>query len=97
MRNWDYQPPGVSAVTIGVLYYIINNVPCVSTRMSHGAILQVCEGAHKDDPFCVVYLQDDRRNWYKGEYCYANKRYNFTSVGMAAIPDVILMMQLVAP
>lgn len=97
MRNRNFQPPGVNSITIGVLFYIVNNVPCVSERMSQGAILQVCDGVHKDDPFCVVYLQDDRSHWYKGEYCYANQRYNFTAVGMAAIPDVILMMQLVAP
>lgn len=97
MRNWDYQPPGVSSVTVGVLFYIVNNVPCVTTRMSQGAILQVCEGARKNDPFCVVYLQDDRHCWYKGEYCYSNQRYKFNAVGLASVPDVILMMQLVAP
>ena len=97
MRNWDYQPPGVSSITIGVLYYIVNNVPCVSTSMSQGAILQTCAGVHKDDPFCVVYLQDDLSRWYKGEYCYANQRYKFTPVGLPAVPDIIIMMQLVAP
>lgn len=97
MRNWDFQPPGVSSVSVGVLFYIVNNEPCVTTRMSQGAILQVCDGVHKNDPFCVVYLQDDRNLWFKGEYCYANKQFKFTSVGLAAVPDVILMMQLVAP
>lgn len=97
MKNWDYQPPGISRLTTGILFLIVNNVPEVSTRVSLNAMLQVCDGAHKNDPFCVVYMQDDRHCWYKGEYCYANQRYNFTAVGLAAIPDVILMMQVVMP
>lgn len=97
MKNWNYQPPGISGLTTGILYYIVNNVPCVSTRLPSSAILQVCDGAHKNDPFCVVYLQDDRHCWYKGEYCYANQRYKFSDVGLASVPDIILMMQLVKP
>lgn len=97
MRNWDFQPPGISGATTGILFLIVNNVPEVSTRVSFNAVLQVCDGAHKNDPFCMVYLQDDTRRWYKGEYCYANQRYKFSDVGLASVPDVILMMQLVAP
>lgn len=97
MKNWHYQPPGISKLTEGILFLIVNNVPEVSMRVPLNAMLQVCDGAHKNDPFCVVYMQDDGHHWYKGEYCYANQRYNFSPVGLAAIPDVILMMQVVMP
>jgi hypothetical protein len=97
MKNWNFQAPGISGLTVGVVYYIVNTVPCVTTRLLSSEILQVCEGARKDDPFCVVYLQDDFGSWYKGEYCYSNQRYKFNDVGLASVPDVILMMQMVAP
>lgn len=89
--------PKVSNLTTGILFTIVNDVPDVTVRLPFNAILQVCDGAYKNDPFCVVFMQDDSGNWYKGEYCYANKRYNFTSVGLAAVPNVILMMNMVKP
>lgn len=94
--NWDFEAP-LSKASCGILFLIVNNEPEVTLRMSFNAILQACEGVRKNDPFCVVYLQDDNRRWYKGEHCYANQRYKFTPVGLAAIPDVILMMELVKP
>lgn len=81
----------------GVLYLIVNNEPEVTLRMSFNAILQSCEGVRKNDPFAVVYVRNDNGVWYKGEHCYSNERYKFAPVGMAAVPDVILMMELVKP
>ena len=81
----------------GVLYLIVNNEPEITLRMPYNAILQWCEGVRKNDPFSVVYARNDSGCWYKGEYCYSNQRYHFTFVGVAAIPDVILMMELVKP
>ena len=80
-----------------MLYLIVNGEPEVLRRMPYNAILQWCEGVHKNDPFSVVYARNDSGCWYKGEYCYSNQRYHFTFVGMAAVPDVILMMELVKP
>jgi hypothetical protein len=96
MRNYAWAPD-ICPVSMGTLFLIVNNVPEVSNRDSFSAFMQVCEGVRKNDPFCVVYLQDDARRWYKGEYCYANQRYKFSNVGLSSVPDVILMMQLVAP
>lgn len=89
--------PKASTGTMGIVFTIVNDVPDVSIRLPFNAILQVCNGAFRNDPFCVVYMQDDSRHWYKGEYCYSNKRYNFTAVGLAAVPNVILMMDMVKP
>lgn len=82
---------------VGVLYLIVNNEPEITTRMSINAIQGWCDGVRKNDPFCVVYVLSDEQRWYKGEYCYNQCKYFFHVVGLAAIPDVILMMELVKP
>lgn len=81
----------------GVLYLIVNNEPEITLRMPFNAMLQWCEGVRNNDPFAVVYVRNDNGCWYKGEYCYSNQRYKYNPVGMAAVPDVILMMELVKP
>ena len=81
----------------GVLYLFVNNEPEITLRMPFNAMLQWCEGVRNNDPFAVVYVRNDDGFWFKGEYCYSNQRYKFASVGMAAVPDVILMMELVKP
>lgn len=95
-RTWNTIAP-LSAASFGVLYAIINEVPDMSIRLQFNEILAFCGAAHENDPFAVVYLFDDERRWYKGEHCYANQRYKFLPVGLAAIPDVILMMQVCQP
>ena len=82
---------------VGVLYLIVNNEPEITTRMSINAIQGWCDGVRKNDPFCVVYVLSDEHRWYKGEYCYDKRKYLFFGVGLAAVPDVILMMELVKP
>lgn len=80
-----------------MLYLIVNNEPEVTLRMPFNACLQTCDGVRKNDPFAVVYAKNDAGCWYKGEYCYSNERYKFAFVGLSAVPDVILMMELVQP
>lgn len=95
-RNWDFVAE-LGPNSYGVLYTIENNVPDVTIRLSFPEILTFCEAAHENDPFAMVHLQDDQRCWYKGEYCYANGRFKFSRVGLAAVPDMILMMELCKP
>lgn len=98
MNNWkttkDRPPLGLS---MGVVYQVVNNDPNITTSLTYNAILQWCEGVRKDDPFCVVYVLGHTHTWFKGEYCYSNQRYKFTPVGLAAVPDVILMMEICQP
>lgn len=81
----------------GVAFIIANDVPEMTTRMPINAIQGWCTGVRKNDPFCVVYVLSDEHRWYKGEYCYDKCKYLFFDVGLAAVPDVILMMELVKP
>lgn len=89
--------PRATNITQGVAYFVVNNVPEISDMLFFNDLLKICDGAFRNDPFCMVYMQSDSHHWYKGEYCYSNKRFYFTAVGLAAVPDVILMMDMVKP
>lgn len=96
MKNYDFNRP-LGDYEMGILFLIINNVPEVSHRTYYRTLCFMAKDAQRDDPFAIVFLQSEQGNWYKGEYCYADCRHKFIPVGLAAVPDVILMMNMVKP
>lgn len=82
---------------MGTLFLVINDMPEVCNKTHFHTNLDTAKEAQKNDPFAIVFLLDERGAWYKGDYCYTDRRHKFLPVGMAAIPELILMMNVVRP
>lgn len=82
---------------MGTLFLVVNDIPEVCNKTYFRTNLCTAQEAQKNDPFAIVFLLNERGVWYKGDYCYTDRRHKFIPVGMAAIPELILMMNVVRP
>lgn len=96
MRNYEFAPP-LGDFDMGILFLIVNDVPDVGHLTFFKTNQNIACEARQHDPFAIVYLRSVQGTWYKGEYCYSNSRYKFLPVGMAAVPQLILMMDVLKP
>lgn len=96
MRNFNFNPPLVE-YSMGTLFLVVNEIPEVGHCTYYSTNLKIAQEAKDEDPFAIVFLHAEQGTWYKGEYCYTNGRYKFTPVGVAAVPELILMMNVVKP
>lgn len=82
---------------MGTMFLIINDQPCDVETHRFADICAIGFKAVQCDPFAILYLRDMQGVWHKGEYCYSNQRHKFLPVGLAAVPKLILMMEVLKP
>lgn len=96
MRKKDWSAP-LGEYSLGTLFLVVNDIPEVGHCTHFRTNLMLAREAKDEDPFAIVFLLSEQGTWYKGDYSYADSRHKFLPVGMAAIPELILMMNVVRP
>lgn len=96
MRNYNFSPP-LGEYDMGTLFLVVNEVPEVCNKTYLRTNICTAQEAHKNDPFAIVFLLDERGAWYKGDYCYTDRRHKFIPVGVPAVPELIRTMRMLQP
>lgn len=96
MRTFERAAPN-GDFSMGTLFLVVNDIPEVGHCTYYKKNLITAREAKDEDPFAIVYLLTEQGTWFKGDYCYTDGRHKFLPVGLAAVPQLILMMNVVKP
>jgi hypothetical protein len=96
MRTFERAAP-FGEFSMGTLFLVVNDIPEVCHCTYYKTNLKIAREAKDEDPFAIVFLLTEQGTWFKGDYCYTDGRHKFTPVGKSAVPQLILMMNVVKP
>lgn len=96
MRKKDWNAP-LGEYSLGTLFLVVNDIPEVGHCTHFRTNLILAREAKDEDPFAIVFLLSEQGTWYKGDYCYTDRRHKFIPVGVPAVPELIRTMRMLQP